>query len=48
MMCVMIIETAMCLVMATWIAWPTIGLAIQKSVSFAKRNRLNVQFLLNV
>ena len=42
MMCVMVIETAMHLVMAAWIAWLTIGLAIQKSVSLMKISRSTI------
>ena len=42
MMCVMVIETAMHLVMATWIAWPTVGLAIQKSVYLTKISRMTI------
>ena len=44
-MCVMVIETAMHLVMATWIAWLTISLAIQKSVSFMKISRSTIRLL---
>ena len=45
MVCVMVIETALHLVMANWIAWLTVGLVVQKSVSFAKRSRSNIRFL---
>ena len=37
MVCVMVIETVVHLVMANWIAQLTIGLVVQKSVSFVQK-----------
>ena len=40
MMCVMVIEAAVHLVMANWIAWPTIGLVVQKKCFFHEKKQV--------
>ena len=43
--CVMVTETAIHFVMVRWIAWPTVGQVIQKSVYLTKISRSAIRLL---